>query len=158
EPSFQGTRFYEAFVVADRILNQFSGDQKELVIISDFQRNGWNRSSRESVIGTDVKTEAVNLAVKDWTNVGIDSVLVDPTSFNRTYLGRLVARIHNHSKDKPAEVPVSISLNDKEVGRKMVTISPNSTAIAEFTGFELQLGFSKGRVRIEAPDPLMVDN
>src|SRR5215813_13902600 len=24
EPSFQGTRFYEAFVVADRILNQFS--------------------------------------------------------------------------------------------------------------------------------------
>src|SRR5262245_10020704 len=158
EPSFQATKYYEAFVLADRILGDFGGDRKELVVISDFQKNGWNRSSRESVIGTEVKAEPVNLAVKDWINVGVDSVLVNETSFNRTYQGRLVARIHNHSKDKPVEVPVSVSLNDKEVGRKNVTVSANATAIAEFTGFELPLGFSKGRVRIEAPDPLMVDN
>jgi hypothetical protein len=158
EPSFQATRYYEAFVLADRVLGQFGGDKKELVVISDFQRNGWNRSSRESVIGNDVKVESVNLAVKDWINVGIDSVLLDETSFNRMYMGRLVARIHNHSKDKPIQVPVTISLNEKEVGRKNVTVSANSTAIAEFTGFELPLGFSKGRIRIEAQDPLMVDN
>ena len=158
EPSFQATKFYEAFVLADRVLGDFGGDRKELVVISDFQKNGWNRSSRESVIGTEVKAEPVNLAVKDWINVGVDSVLVDETSFNRTYQGRLVARIHNHSKDKPVEVPVSVSLNDKEVGRKNVTVSANATTIAEFTGFELPLGFSKGRVRIEAPDPLLVDN
>ena len=51
-----------------------------------------------------------------------------------------------------------ISLNEKEVQRKTVTVSPNSTAIAEFTGFELPLGFSQGRVRVDAEDPLMVDN
>jgi hypothetical protein len=158
QPSYQATRYYEAFGVADRLLSQFGPERKELVVISDFQRNGWNRSSRESVISSDVKTETVNLGVKDPTNVGIDSVLLDQTSFNRNYQGRLVARIHNHGKDKPVEVPVSISLNDKEVGRKNVTVSANSTALAEFTGFELQLGFSRGRVKIEAEDPLMVDN
>jgi len=158
EPSFDETRFYEAFVLADRVLTDLGGDQKQLVLISDFQRNGWNRSSRESVISTDVKTETVNLAVKDWTNVGIDSVLLDQTSFSRTYTGRLVARIHNYSKDRPVEVPVSVSLNEKEVGRKTVTVSPNSTAISEFTGFDLPLGFLKGRVRIQADDPLKVDN
>jgi hypothetical protein len=100
----------------------------------------------------------VNLAVKDWTNVGIDSVLLAQTSFNRTYTGQLIARIHNYAKDKPVEVPVSVSLNDKEVARKTVTVSANSTAVAEFTGFDLQLGFSKGRVKIEGADPLMVDN
>src|SRR5204863_2924437 len=98
------------------------------------------------------------LGVTDWTNVGIDSVLLDQTSFNRNYQGRLIARIHNHAKDQPVEVPVTISLNDKEAGRKNVTVSANSTALAEFTGFELQLGFSRGRVKIEAEDPLMVDN
>jgi hypothetical protein len=158
EPSYAGTRFYEAFVLADRVLGQFGGDQKHLVVISDFQKNGWNRSSRESVISKDVKTETVNLAVKDWTNVGIDSVLVDQTSFNRTYTGRLIVRIHNYNKDKPVDVPVSVSLNDKEVAKKTVTVSPNMTAVAEFTGFDLQLGFSKGRVRIESDDPLKVDN
>src|SRR5205085_790207 len=109
EPSFGGTRYYEAFTLADRALSEFGGDQKQLIIISDFQRNGWNRSSRESVIGTDVKTEAVNLAVKDFNNVGIDSVSVDNTSFTRTYTGRLIARIHNYNKDKPVVVPVSVS-------------------------------------------------
>src|SRR5215831_4292224 len=158
EPSFEGTRFYEAFALADRVLADFGGDQKQLVVISDFQRNGWNRSSRESVIGTNVKVETVNLAVKDWTNVGIDSVLLDQTSFTRTYNGRLVARIHNYNKDKAVDVPVSVSLNDKEVGRKTVTISANSTVVAEFTGFDLPLGFLKGRVRIESDDPLKVDN
>jgi hypothetical protein len=157
-PSYKATRFYEAFVLAERVLGQMTGEQKELVVVSDFQRNGWNRSSRESVIAPNVKTETVNLAVKDWTNVGIESVLVDQTSFNRTYNGRLIARIRNYSKDKPVEVPVTISLNDKEVGRKNVTVSANSSAIAEFTGFELQIGFSKGRVRAEAQDPLMADN
>jgi hypothetical protein len=159
EPSFEATRYYEAFALADRALTEFAGDQRELVVISDFQRNGWNRSSRESVIATDVKTETVNLAVKDWTNVGVESVSVDPpTSFARTYAGRLIARIHNYSKDKPTEVPVSVTLNDKEVYRKSVTVSANNSAVAEFTGFDLPLGFSKGRVRIEAEDPLKVDN
>jgi hypothetical protein len=159
EPSFEATRFYEAFSLADRVLADFSGDQRELVIISDFQRNGWNRSSRESVIATDVKTEAVNLAVKDWTNVGIDSVSVDPsTGFTRTYNGRVLARIHNYSKDKAVDVPVTVTLNDKEIARRNVTVSANSTTLAEFTGFEMPLGFSKGAIRAATEDPLKVDN
>ena len=159
EPSLQATRYYEAFTLADRVLSGFAGDQKRLVVISDFQRNGWNRSSRESVIGTDVKTEAINLAVKDWTNVGIDSVSVEPsTSFARTYMGRLIVRVHNYGKDKPVDVPVSVTLNDKEVGKKTVTVSANSTALAEFTDFDLLLGFSKGKIHIATDDPLKVDN
>ena len=158
EPSFGGTRFYDAFTLADRVLGQFVGEQRQLVVISDFQKNGWNRSSRGSVIPIDVKAETVNLAVKEWTNMGIDSVSVDQTSFTRTYSGRLIARIHNYNKEKPTEVPVSVSLNDKEVERKKVIVSANSSALAEFTGFDLPLGFSKGRVRIEAEDPLKIDN
>src|SRR6266581_5514406 len=91
EPSFSATRYKEAFTLADRALSEFAGDQRQLVVISDFQRNGWNRSSRESIIGTDVKTETVNLAVQDWNNLGIESVSVDQTSFSRTYSGRLIA-------------------------------------------------------------------
>src|SRR3989454_6406339 len=158
EPSFSGTRYYEAFTLADRALSEFAGDQKQLVVISDFQRNGWNRSSRESIIGAEVKTETVNLAVQSPNNVGIDSVSVDQTSFTRTYTGRVIARIHNYRKDIPVDVPVTVSLNDKEMGRKMLTVSANSSALAEFTGFDLPLGFSKGRVHIDSNDPLKVDD
>src|SRR5256712_14062730 len=158
EPSFSGTRYYEAFTLADRALSEFSGDQKQLIVISDFQRNGWNRSSRESVIGTDVKIETVNLAVQNPNNLGIDNVSVDQTSFTRTYSGRVIARIHNYRRDIPVDVQVSVILNDKEIDRKKLTVSANSSALAEFTGFDLQLGFSKGRIHIDSNDPLKVDD
>ena len=64
--------------------------KRQLVVISDFQRAGWNRSSRENVIGKDVKTEMVNLGVENSKNVGIDNVSVDATSFTRTFGGRVI--------------------------------------------------------------------
>src|SRR2546430_2109486 len=158
EPSAFGTRYYEAFTLADRALTEFGGDQKQLIVISDFQRNGWNRSSRESIIATDVKIETVNLAIQNPNNVGIDSVSVDQTSFTRTFTGRVIARIHNYRKDVPVDVTVTVSLNDKEVDRQKLTVSANSSALAEFTGFDLQLGFSKGRIHIDPNDPLKVDD
>src|SRR5207249_7843483 len=113
----------------------------------------------ESIIGNDVKVETVNLAVQSPNNVGIDSVSVDPsTSFTRMYSGRMIARIHNYRKDIPVDIDVIVSLNDKEMARKKVTVSANSSALAEFTGFDLQLGFSKGRVHIDSNDPLKVDD
>ncbi len=159
EPSYGGTRFYDAFTMADRAFSQMGTPQKLMVVVSDFQRTGWNRSSHESIIANDVKTENVDLGVDNPNDTGIDSVIVDPqTSFNRTYSGRVIARIHNHRKDQPVTVPVSLTLNDKEVERKSATVPPNSTALVEFTGLDLPLGYSKGRIRVEAKDNLDVDN
>src|SRR5262245_41178933 len=61
EPSYGGTRYYEAFGMADRAFSQMALPQKSLILVSDFQRSGWNRSGRESVIGNEVKTETVDL-------------------------------------------------------------------------------------------------
>src|SRR5256885_12924795 len=140
EPSFSGTRYYEAFALADRSLSEFAGDQKQLVVISDFQRNGWNRSSRESIIGTDVKTETVNLAVQNPNNVGIDSVSVDQTSFTRTYTGRVIARIHNYRKDQAVTTAVTLKNHDKEVGRRGVTGLAERAGAAGISKFYISPG------------------
>ena len=50
EPSFAETRYYDAFTLADRAFAELGAEEKQLVMISDFQRNGWNRSRRERVI------------------------------------------------------------------------------------------------------------
>ena len=130
EPSFGGTRYFEAFSLADRLLSQFGGQEQHLILISDFQRIGWNRSSRESVIGHDVKAEMVSVGVADSGNIGIDNVSVDATSFVRTYAGRVVARIHNYRRDKEVSVPVALLINDKEEARKNVTVPASGGALA----------------------------
>jgi hypothetical protein len=158
EPSLAGTKYFEAFAVADRLLNQFGKQERHLVLISDFQRSGWNRSSRESVIDVDVKTDAVSVAVEQSNNIGIDNVSVDSTSFVRTYSGRVVARIHNYNRDKEVAVPVALLINDKEEDRKNVVVPAGGTSLVDFAGFELALGFAKGKIRIIAEDPLPQDN
>jgi hypothetical protein len=159
EPSFSGTRFFEAFSMADRLLSQFGAQEKNLIMISDFQRTGWNRSSRESVIGRDVKVDMKFVGVEKSNNVGIDNVSVEATSFVRTYNGRIVARIHNYNPDKEVSVPVSLTINDKEVAKKTVVVPASGASLAEFAGgFELDLGFAKGKVKILMDDPLPLDN
>ena len=158
EPSYAGTRYFEAFTVADRMMGELGAREKNLIVISDFQRVGWNRSSRESVIGHDVKAEMVPITVAQSANVGIDNVGVDSTSFDRTYAGRVVARVRNYSRDKAAMVPVALFINDKEMARKTLTVPADESALAEFTRFDLELGSAKGKIRLMTTDPLDVDN
>jgi hypothetical protein len=158
ELSSGGTRYFEAFSVADRLMRQYGEQEKNLIMISDFQRTGWNRSSREAVIDLKVKVDPVFVGVEKSNNIGIDNVSVDSTSFVRTYGGRIVARIHNYQSDKEAAVPVALVINDKEIDKKTVNVPAGSTALADFGGFDLPLGFAKGKVKILAEDPLPQDN
>ena len=158
EPTSNRTSYYEAFTLADRVLAQLAGYDRELVVISDFQRNGWNRTSRESVIDADVRTDLVDLGVENPDNVGIDSVGVDSTVFSRTFEGQLMARVNNHDLARPATVSVVLEIDDRVVDRRDVAIPADSSVLAEFTGFDLPMGYSRGRVEIEDADQLASDN
>ena len=158
EPSPNRTGYYEAFAMADRALAQFEGTNRELVVITDFQRNGWNRSSREAVLDSDVQTEVVDLGIENPDNVGFESVSVDATVFTRTYEGQLLARINNYDLVSPKTVNVQLEINGRAVESRPVTIPAESSEPVEFTGFELALGYSQGRVSIENEDALMADN
>src|SRR5439155_13162609 len=41
---------------------------------------------------------------------------------------------------------------------KNLTVTANTVDLAEFTSYDLQLGFSNGRVHIDSNDPLKVDD
>ncbi len=157
-PTANRTSYYEAFALADRVLAQLAGYDRELVVISDFQRNGWTRTARESVIDANVRTKLVDLGVENPDNVGIDSVGVDATVFTRTYEGQLLVRVNNHDLARPAAVSVILEIDDRVVDRQEVAIPADSSVLAEFTGFDLPMGYSRGRVQIEDADELASDN
>lgn len=157
-PSSNRTSYYEAFTVADRLLGQLEGTRRRLVVVSDFQRNGWDRPSRESVIDADVDVEFVNLGVENPDNTGIDTVGVDATVFTREYPGQLQARVRNHRLVDPVDVTVALEIEGRTVEEREVNIPALSSVLVEFTGFELPMGFAEGRVVVEDTDSLMADN
>ena len=158
EPSSDRTSYYDAFTVADRLLGQLAGTNRKLVIVSDFQRNGWNRPARESLLDTDVEVEVVDLGVENPMNTGIDGVRVDATVFAREYAGLLQAPIRNHRLVEPATVTVALEIAGRRVDAREVTVPALSSVLVEFTGFELPVGYARGRVVIEDEDSLMADN
>jgi hypothetical protein len=158
EPSSSRTNYYEAFAVADRVLAQLEGTRRKLVVISDFQRNGWNRPSRESLVDADVEVEFVNLAVENPQNTGIDTVGLDATVFSRLYSGQLRARVRNHRLVDAAPVTVALEISGRRVDAREVSVPAASSTLVEFTGFELPDGYAEGRVVIEDADSLMTDN
>jgi hypothetical protein len=158
ELSFGGTRYFEAFTAGVRYFGQMGNGKRKLIMISDFQRVGWNRTSHENVIGKDIETEMVPVAEEAPTNLGIENVSAEAATFTRTYTGRIVARVRNYKKVEAPNVPVTLRINGKEVQRRTLTLPPNSSSLAEFSNFDLTVGLSRAAINIEAEDPLREDN
>ena len=53
---------------------------------------------------------------------------------------------------------MSLEIDDRIVDRQDVAIPADSSVLAEFTGFDLPIGYSRGRVQIEDEDQLATDN
>jgi hypothetical protein len=62
----------------------------------------------------------------------------------------LRTRVVNFSKDEPQDVTVSLLIDDKEVGRKSLTLKPGETANAPFLFIPTEAGTFKGRFEIAA--------
>ncbi|TXT17191.1 MAG: hypothetical protein FD138_4621 [Planctomycetota bacterium] len=62
----------------------------------------------------------------------------------------LRTRVVNFSKDQPEDVTVSLLIDDKEIGRKSLTLKPGETANAPFLFVPSEPGTFKGRFEISA--------
>lgn len=62
----------------------------------------------------------------------------------------LKTRVVNYSKDQPEDVTVSLLIDDKEIGRKSLTLKPGETANAPFLFVPTEPGTFKGRFEISA--------
>lgn len=62
----------------------------------------------------------------------------------------LRARVVNYSKDQPEDVTVSLLIDDKEIGRKSLTLKPGETQNAQFLFVPSEPGTLRGRFEIAA--------
>ena len=62
----------------------------------------------------------------------------------------LKARVVNSSKDQPQDVTVSLRIDDKEIGRKSLTLKPGETATAPFLYVPNEPGVHRGHFEISA--------
>ena len=124
-------------------------------LFTDSQASGW-REMREQP-GEGLLPEGSKLFVIDVGSSAGEipnrAVIGEVPESHRAIAGLplpLRARVVNFSKDQPEDVTVSLVIDDKEIGRKSLTLKPGETANAPFLFVPTEPGTFKGRFEIAA--------
>jgi hypothetical protein len=157
QPGAGGTRYGPPLRLAQRILQESELPRQEVVLITDFQRTGWEED-RDVVLPEGVVLTPVNVSMtSEPLNVAVTSV-----SLRRIFrAGRervqVAARLINRGQAPLAGLEVSVELNGQPLQTESVDIDADNSATVTFTPFLVPEGISRGLVRA-GQDPLPVDN
>lgn len=149
EPGTGATRFGPALDLARTVLEQSNLPGRHAVVISDFQRAGWDGDEGARLPpGTTV--DPVVVAGPYEGDLAVGQLL-----FQRSYRDGLervetLARLVNSGDREVEDVEVVLELDGRPVGSAGATLGPNATTLVTLPAFTLSEPFTRGSVRVPA--------
>ncbi len=156
EPGARGTRYAPALRLARSTLERTRLPRREVVLISDYQRVGWE--DRESV----QLPEGTDLTVVPVADPESDNVVVSGVSVHRDMVeGRerviVAARVAHRGPRAPDALAATLELDGQLVATATATLEANASTLVAFDPVLLPEGTSRARVRVGS-DALEADN
>ncbi|HUP40387.1 MAG TPA: VWA domain-containing protein, partial [Vicinamibacterales bacterium] len=154
--SAEATRYAPALKLAQRVLADSTLQTREVVMISDFQRNGWVRDENLRLPeGTVFKTIPITDA--QTSNLVVSTVLPQRSLFSGQERVTVAASIVNRGAAAVSNVQVRLELDGRTAETQTITVPPGAPASVTFPPFTLGRAFTRGTVRI-GDDALKQDN
>ncbi len=156
EPGAGVTRFGPALDLARTVLEQSNLPGKHAVVISDFQRAGWDGDEGARLPpGTTVDPVVV-------TGPYNGDLAIGQLLFQRSYRDGLerietIARLVNSGERAVDEVEVALELDGRPVGSAQASLEPSASALVTLPAFTLSEPFTRGSVRLPADDLAATD-
>lgn len=156
EVSAHATRFAPALRLAQSLLLRSPLPRREVVLISDFQRTGWER--REEVALPEGATlTPISVAEPGTSDVSVTSVSFQRGTFSGEERVSVVAGITNRSPTPAGDVEVTLDIDGRPVGTRRVSIEPNASASVSFPPVTVAESNIRGTVSTAA-DALAANN
>jgi len=158
ELSASTTRYGPALKLAKKIVDESNLPRKEVVLLSDFQRLGWEGDEDVWLpAGTELRYENVGSDATE--NAAVTNVILERESTSGRE--RLTASARVTYKAPPGSPPLktrlSLELNSRRLQTKELELEPASSETVSFDPFTLPAGIARGTVRLE-DDKLNQDN
>ncbi len=153
------TDYLDAIQTADEILKSISIGQKQIYLVADLQKSGWENFLTTDRLGHDVDIEFIDVSKEQPDNRAITAINVPPVILLEQKDTELVARVHNFSTERVENLPVSLYIDNRKVETSQLDIEPNDSSDASFNvRIDLQTESAHtGWVEIES-DALEIDN
>ncbi len=161
DPGPRTTRYAPALRYAARILSSSPLPRHELVVISDFQRGGWDADGGETASlripqGTSISTVSVSDA-ESGVNLSIESADFERESVAGRERVTVTARLTSNGVVS-GEVPMVLEVDGREIETRTVTFGEGNSATISFAALTLpEEGITRGTLRIPE-DQLPPDN
>ena len=146
--SSQPTRYGPALKVAQTIIEESNLALGEVVLLSDFQRTGWNGDE-----GVHLPPGSTVTTIPLGDQAPIDNVMVTDVSLPRqTVSGRErvtpTARLVRRGGTDARDVEVALDIDGQEIQSRTVTLQPDAATVVAFQPFTLSQPHTRGTVRV----------
>ena len=148
QPGWGGTQIGAGLQAAGGILQASDRSRRELVLISDFQRRGWEDGPRDPL------PEGTTLITTDVGDDDLGSMIVSDVTLEHTFTEgrqrvRPVARVIRQGEEAPAAAEIVLELDGQETERRSVGIASEGALSIEFDLTTLPEEGVRGTVRLE---------
>lgn len=136
EPGPRSTRYAPALRYAQRLLATSPMPRREVVVISDFQRAGWDEEAAEAGSirmppGTVIRPVDV-AGDESEPNLTVASVSIDRSTTDGRERGAISARVIASGSGAPASIPVVLEIDGRPVETREVALGEALAATATF--------------------------
>jgi hypothetical protein len=157
-PGYGSTNIADAIRRANELLRSVRAKQKEIGLVSDLQRGGWNYFKGDWKLGADVKLTVD--AVKP-TGAGSNLGIVELSAPNSLVLDKqpssIAVRIANYSDQPRTNLDVALLLNGKQVDAQKINIRANGKVAVRFRHVFDTPGDNPGSI-VVGSDPVAANN
>jgi hypothetical protein len=157
KPGSGPTRYAPALKVAGSILADSLLPRREVVLISDFQRNGWRGVEGSRLPEGSLLTPVPVTGTTDRPNVSVTGVSLNRSTFSNQERVAVTTGLSNRSERRLDNQTVTLSVNGIPVGSKPATIEPGAATTVSFDPFTINARNMRATVKI-ADDALNADN
>jgi len=159
-PGAGSTRYAPAFAVAQQLLESTERPRREVVVISDFQRAGWDGQELPRM---PAPASVTTVDVGDSTTANALVTGVDVTRDAQVGVDRAIvaARLARKGARPVADARVTLELNGREVEAKRVALPASGATSVTFASVAVPDATTRGTVRVSvaaAEDRLSVDD
>ena len=150
------TRYGPALELAEGILEQSELQRREAILISDFQRSGWE-SAESTRFSGGIELTPISVADANTTNVVVSAVAFEREPFSTGERVTATARLVNRGDAPIPDLDVTLDVDNVAIETQQVSLESNGTTTVTFEPFIASESHTRGTVRV-TPDALPNDD
>ena len=157
ETTYKPTDYLDALQTANEILASIPIGEKQVYVIADMQKRGWENFIETDKLNPDVQIQFIDVHPEQPHNFAITDINVPPVILKKQQASYLVARVRNFSDEAVENLPVRLFVDGNMIHTVPLDIEPDDLADAVF-----RIDFQDEATHtgwVELPkDALQVDN